>query len=98
METEKAIEDIKELLKYPKWYASTEKETDFLRGIDKSLIESVLKELEKKDKIIYLMAKQISTQDIDEDICIHEGICNENECIECIKQYFENKANEEENK
>ena len=30
-EEKKAIENIKELLKYPKWYASTGRETDFLR-------------------------------------------------------------------
>lgn len=55
-------------------------------------------ELEQKNKIIDLMAETINN--IDEDICKQMGQkanCNEFEdtekCKECIKQYFENKAN-----
>lgn len=58
-------------------------------------------ELEKKDKIINLMLETINNHDIDEDICKQMGQkedCNEfedkEECKECIKQYFENKAKE----
>ena len=57
-------------------------------------------ELDQKDKIIDLMAETINNHDIDEDICKQMGqkaSCNEFEdtekCKECIKQYFENKAN-----
>lgn len=57
-------------------------------------------ELGQKDKIIDLMAETINNHDIDKDICKQMGQkanCNEFEdkekCKECIKQYFENKAN-----
>ena len=57
-------------------------------------------ELDQKDKIIDLMAETINNHDIDEDVCKQMGQkanCNEFEdkekCKECIKQYFENKAN-----
>lgn len=57
-------------------------------------------EMDQKDKIIDLMAETINNHDIDEDICKQMGQkanCNEFEdtekCKECIKQYFENKAN-----
>ena len=63
-------------------------------------IEQIRKELGQKDKIIDLMAEIINNHDIDEDICKQMGQkanCNEFEdtekCKECIKQYFENKAN-----
>ena len=64
-------------------------------------IETVLPMLEEKDKTIDLMAETINNHDIDEDICKQMGQkedCNEFEdkekCKECIKQYFENKAQE----
>lgn len=57
-------------------------------------------ELEQKEKIIDLMAETINNHDVDEDICKQMGQkanCNEFEdtknCKECIKQYFESKAN-----
>ena len=62
------------------------------------------KEIEKKDKIIDLMAEYISNLDIDEDICMkniaNTELCNEkySNCKECIKQYFEKKVEEKENK
>lgn len=55
-------------------------------------------EIEKKDKMIDLMAEYISDLDIDEDICKKQSdnncddINREVECKECIKQYFERKA------
>lgn len=56
--------------------------------------------IEKKDKIIDLMAKYIA--DIDnEDICfeIENKYCDKNmdysECEDCIKQYFERKVEKE---
>ena len=63
-------------------------------------VEQLKKESQEKDKIIDLMAEQINNYDIDEDVCEQMGKkanCNEFEdtekCKECIKQYFENKAN-----
>lgn len=61
-------------------------------------IETVLSELEKKDKIIDLMAEWIEkyTKYYDEDGCyceVEKDICNKNiECEYCIKQYFERKV------
>lgn len=58
-------------------------------------------ELEKKDKMIDLMAEYISDLDIDEDICKKQSdnncddINREVECKECIKQYFERKVENE---
>ena len=57
-----------------------------------------VKELDKKDKQIDLMAEYMSKQDIEEDICMKNKTnpdwCNENytNCKDCIKQYFERKA------
>lgn len=49
---ENAIEYMKSILEYKHLYASTGKDTDFLRGIDKEKIETVVQALEQKDKII----------------------------------------------
>lgn len=52
--------------------------------------------IEKKDKIIEQMTYYIMNLDIDEDICKKVN-CDTNsgelDCKDCIKQYFENKAN-----
>ena len=64
------------------------------RYVDDLLEESwkiVLSELEKKDKIIDLMAEFISKFDLDESIC-KDIKCNNDvtkqDCINCIKKYF----------
>ena len=53
-------------------------------------------EMEQKDKIIEQMTYYIMNLDIDEDICKKVN-CDTNsgelDCKDCIKQYFENKAN-----
>lgn len=58
-------------------------------------------ELEKKDKMIDLMAEYMSDLDIDEEICKHQvqEFCDNKPegvtldvCAKCIKQYFERKA------
>ena len=55
---------------------------------------------DKQEKMIELMAEYIKDLDIDEDICIkniiNPQLCNEeySNCKECIKQYFEKKAEE----
>lgn len=63
---------------------------------DNKKIKSQQEELEKKDKMIDLMANFIDDIDKDDKICsiIGEEVCNTFEngilnCIECIKQYFE---------
>lgn len=52
--------------------------------------------IEKKDKIIEQMTYYIMNLDIDEDVCKRVN-CDTNsgelDCQDCIKQYFENKAN-----
>ena len=58
------------------------------------------KELDKKDKIIDLMAEFIATLDIEEDICanIENDNCDKmafGECENCIKQYFADKVEKE---
>lgn len=54
-------------------------------------IETVLSELEKKDKIIDLMAEFINKFDLDESICKDIKCKNDvtkQDCINCIKKYF----------
>ena len=61
------------------------------------------KQLEKKDKIIDLMAMYIANLDIDEDICEYqkEKYCEDDIevtldiCVKCIKRYFERKVENE---
>ena len=63
----------------------------YLISIEKQAIETVLSELEKKDKIIDLMAEFINKFDLDESIC-KDIKCNNDvtkqDCINCIKKYF----------
>lgn len=56
----------------------------------------ILNELDKKDKIIDMMAKYIRAGDIEEDICkdIEECIPENLQCENCIKEYFYKKAEE----
>ena len=51
-------------------------------------------EIKKKDKQIDLMAEYINEIDVSEEICEGKTMCDEN-CKECIKQYFESKADKE---
>ena len=61
-------------------------------------IDTVLSELEKKDKIIDLMAIAISNEPLPiEEYCIFRNFdCPEvggnRDCKECVKQYFERKV------
>lgn len=73
----------------------------YLKTRNSVAIETVLKLLEKKDKIIDLMANHIATSD--SDLCEYLDITtkckyyagdNGKTCDNCIKQYFENKAKE----
>lgn len=80
MDIEKAIKDLKEM-----------KSIEYRPEHKVKVIETVLEELDKKDKIIDEMAKQLYI----------EGFCREIKCVECtkepkecIKQYFEKKVEE----
>ena len=80
-------EQQEKIAKYEKIY----KEYDCYRWV---------KELDKKDKIIDLMAEFIATLDIEEDICanIENDNCDKmafGECENCIKQYFADKVETE---
>lgn len=62
-------------------------------------IDIVLNELEKKDKVIDMMAEQIRASDIDENICKlitepTECVSRDCKCENCIKEYFYKKAEE----
>lgn len=67
-----------------------------------NLLEKKQREIEKKNKIIDLIAKMINTHDIYDDIYGQFGkskdcsdFTNEELCVDCIKQYFESKSKEE---
>ena len=67
-----------------------------------SMLQEQQEENKKKDKIIDLMAEYIASLDIEEDICVKTGKdlseCDSmalGGCENCIKQYFENKAEKE---
>lgn len=58
-------------------------------------IETILNCLTKQDKMIELMLEYLNFYGVEDDICTAElsKDCNEN-CKECIKQYFEKKVEE----
>ena len=63
-------------------------------SILKSKRINVIEQLEciqKKDKQIDLMAEYIDEIDVSEDICEEKTMCDEN-CKDCVKQYFADKA------
>ena len=55
---------------------------------DRKKIKEYIEELEK---MVELMAKYINKIDVSEDICEGRTMCDEN-CEECIKQYFAEQA------
>ncbi len=68
---------------------------------DSIAIETVLSMLEEKDKTIDLMAEYIEDELTVDEFCTKEGCYADNytdghceKCLNCIKQYFENKAKE----
>lgn len=61
-----------------------------------NLIQQQQEENKQKDKMIYLMAKEISETDRGYyDYCDSTKECTGEECINCIKQYFKKKVSEE---
>ena len=96
MTEEKAIEIMKEWIEYEKANKNKINKADELIEVQ----ETMVKALEKKNKIIDVIAGYIATLDIEEDICSktqneHCDKMNFGECEDCIKQYFEKKAEKE---
>ena len=101
------IEEAKELLQEMRENCIDKGKTyyeDDMRVKKALAIETVLADLDKQEKIINAMAKDIYTTDLHENICTKNNICDcyVNEfarehlaCIECIKQYYEKKVSEE---
>lgn len=96
--------DFKEFKKTIKQYKAREEEKVILNiNVVLDLINKIDEqqaELEKKDKVINEMAEMINNHDIEEDVCKQMGknrhcndfIVSERNCINCIKEYFTNKA------
>ena len=87
MQIEKAKEILNSYLDYP--------ELDDIE-IMNTAIDTVLNELEKKDKIINEMAEYLDKEDITETFC--EGKLDVecvSECRSCIIEYFTNKVEKE---
>lgn len=96
MTEEKAIEIMKEWIEYEKANKNKINKADELIEVQ----ETMVKALEKKNKIIDVIAGYIATLDIEEDICSktqneHCDKMNFGECEDCIKQYFEKKVDKE---
>ena len=75
------------------------KEIKRIKSLEKEA-QKYFEEIIKQARIIDLMAEYIATLDIEEDICskIENQHCdkmNFGECEDCIKQYFESKAEKE---
>lgn len=101
-EQEEAIEILKQDLELAK--KEDVIDIDVLTGyleIALKLIQEQQEENKKKDEIIEEMARFMTNKNIDEDICRYQVVehCKDEEhgvttnvCINCIKQYFERKA------
>ena len=86
-ENEKKDKTIKIRLDYEEAYAKLRKQYEELMSTN--IIKN--EEIKQKDKQIDLMAEYIDEIDVSEVICGEKIICDEN-CKDCIKQYFETKA------
>ena len=83
------------------WVTKLQKENEYWKnGFERELEANrentceLLKQdlmIKEKDKQIHLMAEYIDEIDVSEVICGEKIICDEN-CKDCIKQYFETKA------
>lgn len=101
MTKEQAIERLKKLDYLLDDVYSTGLVEDEERNIYQDAIETVLSMLEEQDKIIDLMAEFIEDELTVDEFCTKEGYYADNyidghceKCLNCIKQYFENKAKE----
>ena len=101
MTKEQAIERLKKLDYLLDDVYSTGLVEDKERNKYQDAIETVLPMLEEKDKTIDLMAEYIEDELTVDEFCTKEGCYADNytdghceKCLNCIKQYFENKAKE----
>ena len=100
-EEKEAIEFLKKRINEWKKYTKRENETTY-DDVVLNLIEKQQKEIEKKDKIIDLMAKYIEDELTVDEFCSKENCYADNyedghcqKCLNCMKQYFERKVEEE---
>lgn len=110
MTEEESIETFKSWLEYNKKNKNILREADTIIAVQETILNliqklqeenlDVKKEVEKKDKIIDLMAEELENQFLHCKPCWldKEVECkNYSNCIDCIIQYFKNKAIQEEN-
>lgn len=85
-----AIDTVLSLIKEQQIYIKKYNDTTEEMNRD---IRKLISEIQKKDKQIDLMVEYIDKIDVSEDICEGKTMCDEN-CKDCIKQYFERKSKE----
>lgn len=85
-----AIDTVLSLIKEQQIYIKKYNDTTEEMNRD---IRKLISEIQKKDKQIDLMVEYIDKIDVSEDICEGKTMCDEN-CKDCIKQYFERKVEE----
>ena len=90
-EKDKEIEKLKRENEH--WKNEFEKELEDNRKNTCELLKQDLI-IRKKDRQIDLMAEYINKIDVSEEICEEKTMCDEN-CKECVKQYFKSKAEKE---
>ena len=79
-------------------YEGLKRNEHIVESIDREFFfrfaDTVLNELEKKDKVIDEMADYMSFLDVDEDICKNTEHCTYGKklCKDCIKEYFYKKT------
>lgn len=99
------FENIKKIQQYTdKNYIPLQKVKEMRDELDRTKAEYMKwqkQELDQKDKIIDLMAEYIEDELTVDEFCTKEGCYADNyidghceKCLNCIKQYFENKAKE----
>lgn len=95
MELEEAIKILKEDLEHTKRANECGLATKGEFNKEIKAIEFILNHLTKQEKMIELMLEYLNFYGVEDDICTAElsKDCNEN-CYQCIKQYFEKKAEE----
>lgn len=95
-EQEKEIECIKDMINYIRFNEKkkyTEQEWFYAQEEILNLIQTQQEEIEKKDKTINEMAKQLYILGFCKELKCKE--CNADKFEECIKQYFERKIENE---
>lgn len=106
MTEEESIEIFKNWLEYNKKHKNILREADKIIAVQETILDLIQKlqeENKKKDKIIDLMAEFIDNnlKDCLLNILQEKGQCEDTDrfktCKDCIKQYFEKKAIQEEN-